>query len=578
MYLRRAIVVVVLGLLAAGLVFLAWPFKWRRQPPPNKPTVDRTYPSDSHPDAPLVRARADGDKLQAAVQSRDAGAVLECLRQRTLTEAERNHLQKLIRQLGDESFDVREKAAQELEAWTPLAAGLLRQAAKSTDTEAAGRARQCLVRGRTGAPPGVLAAALRLVGEHKPPAAAEVLLAYLPFADDEPTADEARTALAAVTLRDGKADDAVLKALEDADPVRRAAAGEALCRAGPRADARRLLHDPDPGVRWRVGLALARAQEKDAVLVLIALLPDLHGEERWQVEELLETLADDQAPAWPASDAAVDRQQYRDAWAEWWRDHGADADLGKLKDAPRPRSHTLLVLLDLSSLAGDVLEMTTEGNSRWRIGGLQYPIAAQMLDAQRVLIAEYNAGRVTERNLNGQVLWEKTVGGQVVAAQRLPSGNTFIAGRNRLLEVDAAGKEVFHHQRPVRDVVAARKRGSQIVLVTHDGVCQRLDSSGKEVKSFPVGHPQVMGAGIDLLPGGRVLLPRFKDNLVVEHDATGKVLWQAVVQSPTAVMRLANGNTLVASTTTRLVIELDRTGKDVWQYQTGAAPVQASRR
>jgi hypothetical protein len=82
---------------------------------------------------------------------------------------------------------------------------------------------------------------LWLVAVRKPAGAAEVLLAYLPFAPTERLADEATAALAAVAVRDGKPDKVVVEALEDKDPIRRAAAAAALGRDGG-AFARRAEH------------------------------------------------------------------------------------------------------------------------------------------------------------------------------------------------------------------------------------------------------------------------------------------------------------------------------------------------
>ena len=67
------------------------------------------------------------------------------------------------------------------------------------------------------------------------------MLAYLPFADSGEAADEARSLLAAMALSDGQVNPALTQALSDTQPARRAAAGEALCRAG--------LADRQPAVR-----------------------------------------------------------------------------------------------------------------------------------------------------------------------------------------------------------------------------------------------------------------------------------------------------------------------------------------
>src|SRR5262249_6086687 len=154
------------------------------------------------------------------------------------------------------------------------------------------------------------------------------------------------------------------------------------------------------------------------------------------------------------------------------------------------------------------------------------------------------------------VLWEKRVT-MPIACQRLPNRNTFIACRDRFLEVDRSGKEVFSHHQPNHDVMAAqRRRDGQIVYVTQSGTCTRIDATGKVLKTFPIGQMQTYG-GIDLLPNGRLLVPHYSNSKVVEYDPEGKAVWEASVQLPTSAVRLPNGNTLVASMGGMQVLELD---------------------
>src|SRR5947208_485469 len=77
------------------------------------------------------------------------------------------------------------------------------------------------------------AAAARAVVRLKPPDAAPALLGYLPTADTEAVADDIRAALVALALRDGKPEPALVAALNDPSPVRRAAAYVALVEGGP---------------------------------------------------------------------------------------------------------------------------------------------------------------------------------------------------------------------------------------------------------------------------------------------------------------------------------------------------------
>src|SRR5436309_2267971 len=79
-------------------------------------------------------------------------------------------------------------------------------------------------------------------------------------------------------------------ALADRAPVRRAAAGQALARAGLATAVpavRKLLADPDAEVRFRVAQALTYTGDPAAVPVLIDALPDLPLSLGWQAEDFL---------------------------------------------------------------------------------------------------------------------------------------------------------------------------------------------------------------------------------------------------------------------------------------------------
>jgi HEAT repeat protein len=523
---------------------------------------------------------ADEQTLRNAKLGVDGPALLEFFRQRTLANADREKILALIRQLGDDDFSVREKAFADLVALGNPAVPLLRQATSDPDAEVVRRSERCLERIEGTVGVSVSSAAARLVAVRKPAGAAEVLLAYLPFADDESVVDEVRQALTAVAVRDGKPEAALVAALTDKNALKRATAAEALCRsgaAGQRPALRKLLDDPEPVVRLRVALCLVTLKERATVPVLIALLGELPPQQLWQVEDVLYQLAGDEAPQVALTSDPASRRKCREAWEAWWKEHGARIDLAKLDAVPEQLGYTLIVQMDMTGITGRVLEVDKDGKVRWQIEGLQYPIDAHVLKGDRVLIAEFRGNRVTERNLKGEVVWEKAMQ-MPIAVQRLPNGNTFMASRNQLMEVDKDGKEIFNQRRPGYDIMAALKlRDGQIAVITTSGQFKRLDTEGKEIKSLTVGNVQTFAA-IDLLPNGRVLVPLYSQNKVVEYDAEGKSVWEAAIQWPTSAFRLPNGNTLVSSYGSQTVMELDRAGKVVWQHRVDGRPWRGRRR
>jgi hypothetical protein len=521
--------------------------------------------------------KADERMLREANIATDGLGLLKFFRQRTVDSSDEDRIHALIRQMGDDSFEVREQASAQLIAIGARARTLLRQAVNDPDIEIVRRAEECLRQIEHGATSSVVAAAVRVLVQRKPAGAAAVLLTYLPFAEDESVAEEVRLALGSLAIPEGKPDPVLLAALTDRSPVKRMAAGVALCRARLlTAEVRKLLQDPDLQVRLRVGLALAAARDKEAIPVLIALLGEASSQETYLVEELLYRLAGDKPPIEDLGSNPAARRRYREAWQKWWKEHGAAIDLAKLEEATRQLGYTLVLLLD----QGRAIDLDAANRPRWQIEGLNFPLDIQMLPDERVLVAEHNGHRVTERNKKGEVLWEKQIN-EPLAAQRLDNGNTFIASKSQLVEVDKTGREVWSYTRPGGETImkAQKLPNGDVGIITQQGITRyvRLDKTGKEVRSFGV-DVRTSGGRIEVLPNGHVIVPEMGNNRVVEHDGEGRVVWEATVEQPIAAVRLSNGHTMVTSMTANRAVELDRQGKVVWEYKHDTRVTRALRR
>jgi hypothetical protein len=208
---------------------------------------------------------ADERVLQAVKEKTDGPSLLTYLKKRTYPEADPKRVAHLVRELGDRSFVVREKAQSDLIDLGPSALAAVKEAETATDWEVRKRAIDIRRRIEQKADPVVQSAVARLIAARKPDGAAIVLLNYLPFAADESVIDEISRALTEVAVKDGKADAAVVAALTDKLSVKRGAAGAALVNGGAKgqlAAARKLLDDKEPAVQLRVALALA-SRERD---------------------------------------------------------------------------------------------------------------------------------------------------------------------------------------------------------------------------------------------------------------------------------------------------------------------------
>jgi HEAT repeat protein len=508
----------------------------------------------------------------------DGAALLTAVRKRTLTTEDRKRIKELLTKLSSEDFSTREGGTRELFEMGRRSLPQLKEAAKSKDAETASRAKQLIERIEQSPEHHLPAAALRLLALRKPPGAVEALLAYLPNAEDDDLSTETLKSLTALALRDDKLDPALLRALDDPKPEMRAVAAEALAKGGGdagRAEARKRLKDTAPTVRLRAAMALATMKEREGVPVLIDLLTVLPSEQVGQVEDALYQLAGDTAPEVSLGEKADEKKKCRDAWLAWWKVNAARVDLGRLTARPW-YGYTLICDCGRNR----VYEIDRNNKERWAIDNVQGPFDAWVLPRERVLIAEFNANRVTERDFKGNIIWQKQVPGNPSNVQRLANGNTLIAmNGGAIMEVDRTGKEVYTIPNvPGNTLAAYRARNGDIYCMTFGGQCLVLDTTGKQLATMTTGHDANSMGGIDLLPNGRVLISNQQGGKVYEFDREGKKQLELDAPGIRTASTLPNGHILVASQNNQRVYELDRAGKTVWEYKDPGNPFRARRR
>jgi len=507
----------------------------------------------------------------------DADSLLAAVREHTLTPQSRVRIGDLLGKLSSEDFTIREQASRELFALGRIALPQLRQSAQNKDAEVARRARQLIDRIERDPIHHLPGAAIRLLAVRKPSGAVEALLGYLPFAEDEAIEIDVQKSLTALARQNGKPHPALLRALEDSNPALRATVAEALVKGGGsegHAAAHKLLADDSAEVRLRVALALARARDRGGVPVLIELLTVLPLDRMSQAEDALHQLAGDTAPETPTGTEPAERKKCRDAWAAWWKLNAKRVNLARLTSSPW---YGYTLICDLQG--GRVYELDRKGKQRWMISGVGGPVDARILPGNRVLIAEYGADRVTERDLSGKILWEKRIANPV-NVQRLPNGNTFVATFNGpIFELDHSGSEVSRLNNPAgMNQAAHRTRRGTIIALTRNGECCIMDSTGKQLKTFSSGQTQNCLGCIDVTSNGRIIVTQQHRNKVVEYDADGKKLLEVEAPNPMSATGLPNGHILVASQNNQRVYEIDRAGKIVWEHTNAGQAARARRR
>ncbi len=514
----------------------------------------------------------------------DGKTLLEEFRRRTLSNEERDKVLLLIRALNKEGERERQQAMLAVVNFGPRALPLLRQATEDSNLKISDAARRCIdqLQRETHAP--LPAVAARLLALHRPQGAAEVLLAYVPFADSEPLSEAVTQALPDVAInKDNQVDPAFVKALTDPVLTRRLAAIEVLAQVGGQQGAlKKLLTDRDPEIRLKTALALARAGERDVMPALIQVVSEVPVELAWQGDEFLSKLAGPKKPNVAPAKEADGQKKYREAWTAWWKVFGDKVVLVERAGATRLLGYTVIVEhYNQFTGNGRVLELDAAGKTRWEIHNLAGPTDARVY-GDRVLIAEQNLNRVSERDFKGEIKWEKQGIAQPIIAERLKNGNTFIIRRNGVLEVDREGKEVYHIQRNSDYILGgARLRDGTIAFVSNinNGTYIRIDRTGRELKNFqvprdPTGHQLQPW----ILPTGGVLLSHLGAGKVLELDREGKTIWERSIHQPNFATRLPNGNVLVCSGASRKVTELDRSGKTVRELNGNMQPYKAERR
>ncbi len=521
---------------------------------------------------------ADRVLLKEIGVSADATALLQFIRKRTLDDDTQRKLERLIRQLGSNSYRAREEATRTLLTMTTSVLPFLDAASRDPDLEIAHRAARVYEQLRRGPGTAQTMSAVRLLAALAPTGAVHALLMFAPFAEDDGVEEEVLNALSILCVREEKLDPSLAAALGDSLAARRSAAAYVLGKVGTRAQCeqlRPLLRDATARVRFRAAQGLLAARDRAAVPVLIALLGEPQSPWNWQIEETLNQLAADKAPPLPQAADPKGREKAVAAWSAWWHEQGPRVSLARLNQAEVNLGLLTIVEYDnfVGGGQGKVWECGRDGRPRWTITNLMGPMDAQVLPGGRVLIAENSGQRVTERDLKGNVKWSFQVpGGNPIACQRLPNGNTFVATYNQVMEVTRDQKTVYmkNHGPQFYLFGCTRMRNGHTAVITAQGKVMELDGKGDQIRELSVPHNG--WAGVEALPNGRYLVALMSNSTVQEVDNQGKSHWSVTFPGVFRAHRLPSGNTMVASMTTRKVAEIDRTGRILWERTCDGRP------
>jgi hypothetical protein len=546
---------------------------------------------------------------KAGLSPTDGPKLIGYLRQRTLSDVDQGKITAIIKRFGADDFDDRLKATEEIEVFGPAALGPLKAAERDPDPEVAYRARLTLKRMEKVPHSAVAAAAVRAIAKLKPEGAAGALIGFLPVADTEVVAEAIRHSLISLAVaKDGKADPAIVAALTDNSPIRRAAAYIALTEGGEGGERihikdaypklkEAVLKDTDPEAKftglWTLALT---TREKEFIPELIDLIPKIGRGRIWQLEELLLQFATTHPKDGRFLKSPEDLAKARTAWLAWWKEKSKQIDFVAFDFKPRIQGITDIIEMDYRGYGqGRVISLGPDLKEKMRITGVNNPTDVKVLPNGKVWVVESSINQITERSITNtnNVLTRRNAFQQPLNIDILPDGGMLVICRNQILEWDKDGKQNWAYPRPNYDIMSGRRLpNGETIFVTnayqapgapHVPNWFKIDSKGKEVAktdankdlSFGyifqlqtmdvVGEEKILVCERENKPNGQAI------DRVAEYDLkTGKQTWKhdcPANSSPSSAQRLPNGNTLICLMNTNQLIEVDPSGEIVWEFQ-----------
>lgn len=515
--------------------------------------------------------------------------LLDYFRTRTPDDTNLKRARALASELGHSLYLKRVKANAEIRGLGISAMTFLRQGTLDLNAEAARRFDDSLIDLRSRTNTQIPTAAARMLlrpfeGKHAAPGESiRVLLAFTPFADDETVEAEILASMTRLSLRESAIEPALVTALTDAMPARRAAAAYVLGHVGGKqhvAKVAMLLDDTNPVVRMRATQGMIAARDNVALGTLPNLLINVPDTYLPLVEDTLSKLAGDKSPAEPViADSRESRQKAAKAWTAWINANQGKVDLAGLSS--RESYMGLVTVCEYDSRIGNIQGQVWEGprtgdTKRWSFTGVVGAMDARTLSNGRVLVAENSGNKVTERDSTGKVLWEFRTPVNPICCQRLPNGNTFIASYNMFMEVRPDQTEVYRHMPgPQYHFFSCHvARNGNIVAITAQGQVVEMNGKSRAIENTINANTQGNWCSVEMMPNGNYLVASMSNNGTVREldRKTGAEVWGKPFTNAFRATCLPNGNVLVCGMNTKQVAEMDRSGTIRWTVTTQGRP------
>jgi HEAT repeat protein len=554
------------------------------------------------------RPDADEETLRQAKVPSDAKGVQKYLQDQCGTEADADKVAALVQQLGASGFKDREDASKRIIALGTLSLPWLYTAQRDRDPEIVARAGKCLMKITQRRLPHAISAAVRRVVTLSADGAAATLLRLLPYAVEQQQQEDVWFGLDALAAGQKALDQAFQAAIRDKLASRRAAAAYVLGRRGKEKEqqlARKALTDEDLTVRLRAAQGLLARQDRAAVAALLDLLEKAEVEVAWQAEELLHWLAGKTGPQATVGAGSVEaRKRCRAAWGKWWQKHAAKVDLAEPVRAYRRPGLVLVHERDRDAVPreGNLWLCGCDGRVRWRLDGIDEVRDAQWLAGGRLLLAEgcssspiargakdedpplprnYGLswrGGITERDLNGKIVWKSEAMTHPDRCERLADGTMVVLSGHRWGQVAPDGKLlvsgilhlVWHG--PSRGIALCQRLANGNLLfqnVPQPGALELIEleqgrQARRQIRLKDRIEVSNLLTGVEALANGNYLVANPRDSSVREVDAQGTTVWRSATLGGAYQTRRLPGDTILVADVDR-VIELGRGGQVLWE-------------
>lgn len=182
--------------------------------------------------------------------------------------------------------------------------------------------------------------------------------------------------------------------------------------------------------------------------------------------------------------------EYDSEWKEVWSVDGLPAGTWSVDRSTD--GATVLACADAAQII-EIKAGTKDKKVLWRGDGSGRPVHAKRLESGNTLICLQGQNKVIEVDAAGKQVWEAGNLVNPFSAQRLENGNTLIAamvnGANGMIvEVDNAGKQVKVHKQGVRQLYAAERLLDGSIMYCDQQGLHKIDGEGKATFSRREGN------------------------------------------------------------------------------------------